>query len=62
MLHQGALDDQVPVQWSRELSEALKKENKKITYYEYPQENHVFINAQNLVMQRTLEFFDKNLK
>lgn len=62
LLHQGALDDQVPVEWSRELNEMLKKENKEITYYEYPQENHTFINAQNLVMQRTLEFFDENLK
>lgn len=62
MLHQGALDDQVPVEWSRELNEMLKKENKQITYHEYPNENHTFINAQNLVMQRTLEFFNENLK
>jgi dipeptidyl aminopeptidase/acylaminoacyl peptidase len=62
MLHQGTSDDQVPVEWSRELNEMLKKENKNITYYEYPGEGHTFINAQSLVTQRTLQFFDSNLK
>ncbi|HCU70273.1 MAG TPA: peptidase S9 [Candidatus Moranbacteria bacterium] len=62
MLHQGTADDQVPVEWSRELDEMLKKENKAITYYEYPGESHTFTSAQNLVMQRTLEFLDSRLK
>jgi len=62
MLHQGAQDKDVPVEWSRELNELLKKERKAITYYEYPEEGHTFINAQNIVMQRTLDFFDSNLK
>lgn len=62
MLHQGIVDDQVPVQWSRDLAQNLKAKGKDISYYEYPNENHVFISAQPLVMQRTLEFFDKILK
>ena len=62
MLHQGIADDQVPVQWSRDLAQDLKDKGKDVTYYEYPEENHVFVNAQALVMQRTLEFFDKILK
>lgn len=62
MLHQGTEDSDVPVQWSRDFSEALKKAGKDITYYEYPGEGHIFYNAQNTVMQRTLEFFDNYLK
>lgn len=62
MIHQGILDEDVPVQWSRELNEMLKEKGKDVTYYEYPQEGHTFIDAQPLVMQRTLEFFDAQLK
>jgi dipeptidyl aminopeptidase/acylaminoacyl peptidase len=61
-LHQGTLDKDVPVEWSRELTELLKKEERDITYYEYPGEPHTFAAAQGLVMQRTLEFFNKSLK
>ncbi|HBI33805.1 MAG TPA: peptidase S9 [Candidatus Moranbacteria bacterium] len=62
MLHQGAKDEDVPVQWSRQLFQDLKNAGKEITYYEYPEGPHTFINEQSLVMQRTLEFFDKTLK
>lgn len=62
MLHQGALDEDVPVEWSRELNNELKDKGKDITYYEYPNEPHTFINAQSIVMQRSLEFFDSRLK
>ncbi|EKD59058.1 MAG: peptidase S9 prolyl oligopeptidase active site protein [uncultured bacterium] len=62
MLHQGALDEDVPVEWSRELNDLLKQENKNIAYFEYPNEGHTFINAQPVVMERTLKFFDENLK
>lgn len=62
MLHQGTSDGEVPVEWSRELRDLLEKEGKDITYYEYPGEPHIFGAAQPLVMNRTLEFFDKVLK
>lgn len=62
MLHQGVLDEDVPVEWSRELNALLQKEGKDITYYEYPNEPHTFINAQPIVMNRSLEFFDQHLK
>lgn len=62
LLHQGTADQDVPVEWSRELSELLQKEGKDITYYEYAGEPHTFINAQSLVMQRTLDFFNTHLK
>lgn len=62
MLHQGTLDKDVPVQWSRDLAKNLKTAGKEIIYYEYPEGPHTFINEQTLVMQRTLDFFDKLLK
>lgn len=62
MLHQGTVDDQVPLEWSQELAQNLKSKGKEITYYEYLGEPHTFINAQAIVMQRTLEFFDEILK
>lgn len=62
MLHQGVLDEDVPVEWSRELNKLLKEAGKDITYYEYEKEPHTFINAQPLVMDRTLKFFDSKLK
>ncbi|EKE15578.1 MAG: peptidase S9 prolyl oligopeptidase active site protein [uncultured bacterium] len=62
MLHQGTTDGEVPVEWSRDFSDALKKADKNITYYEYPGEPHIFGVAQPLVMQRTLKFFDQYLK
>lgn len=62
MLHQGTADDQVPLRWSQDLAQKLKDKGKDINYYEYPGENHVFINSQPLVMQRTLDFFDNILK
>jgi dipeptidyl aminopeptidase/acylaminoacyl peptidase len=62
LLHHGTVDKDVPLAWSQKLNELLKKAGKNITYFEYPGEGHTFINAQSLVMQRTLNFFDKILK
>lgn len=62
MLHQGTLDKDVPVEWSRELTDNLKKSAKDITYFEYPAEGHTFYAAQEKVMQRSLEFFDAYVK
>lgn len=62
MLHQGEKDRDVPIEWSRELTGLLQKENKDITYFEYPLEGHTFIDAQKNVMQRTLDFFEANLR
>ena len=59
MLHQGTDDKDVPVAWSQELSENLKKAGKDITYFEYPGEGHTFYAAQTQVMQRSLEFFNR---
>lgn len=63
MLHHGTADTETPLEWSRELEKILKEKNKDISYFEYTNEGHVFAaKAEDLMLQRTLEFFDKNLK
>jgi len=62
MLHQGTQDKDVPLAWSQELYESLKRADKEITYFEYPGEGHTFYAAQDQVMQRSLEFFDRYAK
>lgn len=62
MLHQGDLDRDVPVSWSRDLAQALEAEEKNITYHEYPGEGHTFFAAQETVMRRTADFLERNLR
>lgn len=62
LLHQGTLDEEVPVEWSRKLEQDLKAKQKDITYYEYSGQGHVFGSAENLMLERTKNFFDKNLE
>jgi len=61
-LHQGTADKDIPVKWSQELTKNFQQLGKNITYFEYENAPHVFINEQPLVMQRSLEFFDNHLK
>lgn len=39
-----------------------RERDKDVTLYTYGGEPHEFINAWPLVMRRTVEFFDQNLK
>ena len=52
---------EVPVEWSRELDQMLKDKQKDITYYESPGQGHVLGASENLMLQRTKEFFESNL-
>jgi len=61
-VHHGTSDKSVPIEWSYELVENLRKHGKDVTFYTYPGEPHEFINAWYTVMNRTVNFFDKNLK
>ena len=62
-LHQGLADTEVKPQWSKNLNEALKKENKTVEYFEYEGQDHNFKNlGWDLISQRTVKFFDKYLK
>jgi dipeptidyl aminopeptidase/acylaminoacyl peptidase len=62
MLHHGTADESVPLDWSNELSAALQRAGKEITYYTYEGQPHEFTTSWGQVMQRTVDFFDKYLK
>lgn len=62
-LHQGLSDTEVDPEWSKELNEALKKENKSVEYFEYLGQDHNFRNlGWDVISKRTIEFFDRYLK
>ncbi|HMN19137.1 MAG TPA: alpha/beta fold hydrolase [Candidatus Moranbacteria bacterium] len=62
MIHQGTADQDVPVEWSRELSEKLQQAGKEVTYYEYAGGPHEFIKEWPLFMSRSAGLFDRVLK
>jgi len=61
-LHHGTSDDDVPVLFSQKLEEALKKENKTVEIYTYPGDDHNISQNLSLALQRSVDFFNKNLK
>jgi len=61
-IHHGTADESVPIEWSGELTKWLAEANKPYDYFTYDGEPHEFINAWPLIMQRTVDFFDKSLK
>ena len=62
LLHHGTADESVPVEWSDRYEAALKEKGKEITYHKYPGQPHEFTTDWGLVMQRTVEFYDRLLK
>jgi len=60
-LHQGTVDDAVPVEWSDALSKSLKTLEKDIAYFKYPGADHNLNPAWNTVVARNLLFFNKHL-
>ncbi len=62
LLHHGTADESTPHVWAERLSAALEKAGKTITFHSYPGEPHEFIKAWPLVMRRTVEFYDRELK
>lgn len=62
LIHHGTADADVPIAWSQELEAALLAEGKMVTLHTYSGEPHEFIKAWPQVMQRTLEFFNSQLK
>ena len=62
-LHQGLADTEVKPEWSKNLNEALKKENKTVEYFKYEGQDHNFKNlGWDVISQRTIDFFDKYVK
>ncbi len=62
-IHQGLVDTEVRPEWSKQLSDALKKEGKTVEYFEYEGQDHNFKNlGWGTVSERTLKFFNTYLK
>jgi len=62
MIHHGTQDESVPLAWSERAASQLNEVNKDVALHVYPGEPHEFTNAWPLVMQRTVDFFDRHLK
>jgi len=62
VLHHGTADDSVPIEWSNRMNQLLVEKGKDIAYYIYEGQPHEFTTSWSLVMQRTVDFFDKHLK
>lgn len=62
LINHGTNDQDVPLEWSERTNAALQKAGKAVVFHAYPGEGHEFGPAWPTVMQRTLEFFNQNLK
>lgn len=61
-LHQGSDDEAVPQKWSDQLYTELKKLDKEITYYTYPNEDHDFSKGEwQTVVLRNISFYKNYL-
>jgi uncharacterized protein len=60
-LDQGTADDAVPLAWSDNLSKTLKGQGLKIDYNIYQGASHNMTPDWNTVIQKDLEYFEKNL-
>jgi dipeptidyl aminopeptidase/acylaminoacyl peptidase len=59
-LNQALADEEVPVKWSNQLNDTLKKQGVDITYTTYPGENHNFNNGSwNVLVKSGLDFYIK---
>jgi len=61
-LHHGTADTDVPVEFSVRLAELVRAAGKRADLYTYEGDNHNIANYFTLAMDRTIEFFDTQLK
>ncbi len=61
-IHQGTIDDAVPIAWTNQLVEKLESLEKDVTYYTYPATDHNMRPSWDKVIERDLEFFKSHLK
>lgn len=60
-LHQGTVDEAVPLKWSDQLNKELKDKGKDAAYFTYPGEDHNFSNGSwSSIIQRNIEFYRKH--
>jgi dipeptidyl aminopeptidase/acylaminoacyl peptidase len=61
LIHQGTNDDAVPVEWSNEFSQKLDDLEIDHNYYIYNGADHNMLDSWDLVVQRDLAFFKREL-
>lgn len=62
-LHTGAEDEEIPSAFSQELFDRLKKLNKIVEFFSYPNGDHNISEPNfSAAMRRSVEFFNKYLK
>ena len=61
-LHHGTADEDVPVEFSRNLHEKMLAANKHTELYLYVGDNHNLTGSLHVAIQRSVEFFDRYVK
>lgn len=61
-LHHDEKDHEVPYKFSQELVDEITKAGGSAELFTYPGDDHNIANSFSLAMQRTIAFFDKNVK
>jgi dipeptidyl aminopeptidase/acylaminoacyl peptidase len=61
MIHHGSADDTCQLAWSERAASQMEALNKDVTLHIYEGEQHAFGPQWELSMQRSVEFFQKNL-
>lgn len=61
-LHQGGVDDAVPIEWSDEFVDLAGKEDVEIEYHTYPSADHNLMPDWSVAVERSLAFFDTHLR
>lgn len=60
-VHQGGLDDAVPIRWTNDLNDLIRSLDIDIVYYTYPQADHNMRDSWQTVIQRDINFFKQTL-
>ncbi len=61
-LDHSTTDEEVPIEFSESLYQALLEAGKTVEFYKYIGDNHNIANNFGLAMQRSIEFFDQYMK
>lgn len=61
-LHHGTADQEVPLLFSQKLDEAMRRAGKQAIFFSYEGDDHNLSNNLEVALQRSVEFFDTNLK
>ncbi len=61
-LHLGTNDDAIPLEWANRFVKSMQKLDKPIKYYKHPNLDHNMMPNWSDIAQKTLQFFDINLK